>query len=219
MLAAILELEPGAGDEITRRRGHEPLARSRAASDARTDMHRDAARLLAARTFDLASVHARAHLEAELTQRVADLERAADRARRPVKERQEAITGRINFLAAKALEFAPHLRVMLLEQLAPGAVAKLAHPLGRADEVGDEDRGEDSLRERRRPHTRQELLDFVDGVRDKPGQVLMVRSRGEPGARNPGGDVRALAGERLGVEDKGPGSTAAQGARRYRCCS
>jgi hypothetical protein len=64
MIAAILKLKPGAGGEITRRTGHEHLARSRATRYAGADVHRDAARFIAARTLDFASVHARAHVEA-----------------------------------------------------------------------------------------------------------------------------------------------------------
>src|SRR6266540_6476348 len=93
VLAAVLELEARAGDEITRRRGHEHFAGSRVAGDARPDMHSDSTRLIAARTFDLTSVQPRPQLEAEVSERVADLERAADCACRPVEEGEESVAG------------------------------------------------------------------------------------------------------------------------------
>jgi hypothetical protein len=76
MRAAILELESRASDEITRRRRHEHLGRTGAGGHARADLHSDSARLFAAQPLDLASMYACAHVEAELTQRVANLKRA-----------------------------------------------------------------------------------------------------------------------------------------------
>jgi hypothetical protein len=113
VLAAILELEPGAGDKIMRRRRHEHLAWSGAGGYARADMHRDAARLIATQTLDLAGVHARAHIEAELTQRVADFKRTADRARRTVEEGEESVAGRVDLFATESLELVSHFGVML----------------------------------------------------------------------------------------------------------
>ena len=90
---------------------------------------------------------------------------------------------------------------MPFEQLAPGSVAELAHSFGRADDVGHDDRAEQAVRERRRPHTSQELLDLGGGLRNEPGQVLRAGSEDEPRAWNPLGDVRALGTNRpLGME-------------------
>jgi hypothetical protein len=66
-LPPILELEAGASDEITRRRGHEHLARTGAAGNPRANMNRDAARLVAAATLDLPGMHPRTQVKAEST--------------------------------------------------------------------------------------------------------------------------------------------------------
>src|SRR5882724_2284165 len=54
MRATILELEPRASHEITRRRRHEHLARTGATSYARADVHSYSARLFAVQTLDFA---------------------------------------------------------------------------------------------------------------------------------------------------------------------
>jgi hypothetical protein len=108
MLAAIVKLDAGPGDEVMRGCGHEHLAGGSAARDACAEMDSDAARLASVRTLDLARVHAGSHAEAELAQHGTDLERSADRARRSVEEGEESVPGRIDLLAAKALELVPY---------------------------------------------------------------------------------------------------------------
>ena len=64
----------------------------------------------------------------------------------------------------------------VLEQLAPAAVAELDGPLGRADDVGEEDGGQHAVGLRHRPRAGQELLDLV-------GELVDVRRRRSSGRR------------------------------------
>ena len=49
-----------------------------------------------------------------------------------------------------------------LEEARPGGVAELAHAIGRADDVGEEDRGKHPVGERSGPDAGEELLDRVE---------------------------------------------------------
>ena len=51
---------------------------------------------------------------------------------------------------------------MDLEQLAPAAVAELGRPLGRANDVGEQYRGQDPGRRGARPDAGEELLDVLE---------------------------------------------------------
>jgi hypothetical protein len=67
----------------------------------------------------------------------------------PSKTAQEAVPRDVQLAAAEAPQLPPHARVVLLEELAPLAIAELGRTLGRSDDVGEEDGGERALR---RPH-------------------------------------------------------------------
>ncbi len=112
MLAAILELEAGPGDEVLRCRADENVARVTERHDAGTHVHGDAARLLARTALDLARVHAGTHREPERAESVLDRLRAADRARRPVEDREDPVPGGIDLLAGEAVELASHRLVV-----------------------------------------------------------------------------------------------------------
>jgi len=66
--------------------------------------------------------------------------------------------------------------VVLLEELAPAAVAELGGAGGRADEVGEEDGGQHAIRSRGLPSARDELPDLGEGrVGVEPGDVVLTR--------------------------------------------
>jgi len=90
VLATVLELETGAGDEIARRRAHEYLASARERHHPSADVDGDPAWLVTGATLDLAGVHACAHCEVEVVQRITDPEPTPDRARWSVEKSQEA---------------------------------------------------------------------------------------------------------------------------------
>src|SRR5207245_2205715 len=132
---AILEPKPRASDEVLDRAGDQDLSGARLRRDARAGVHGDP-RDLAVEQFALARVQPCAHLEPELTNVRDDRLRAADRPRRPVEAREEAVAGRVDLPAAIPHELLAHGTVMAHEQLAPGPVAKLDRTLARAGEVG-----------------------------------------------------------------------------------
>ena len=69
-----------------------------------------------------------------------------DRPCRAVKGGEEAVAGRVHLLAAEAPQLRADGLVMLLKQLAPGAVPQLGRSRGGADDVREENRREDAVR-------------------------------------------------------------------------
>jgi len=103
----------------------------------------------------LAGVEPGPDLELEWTERVADRRRCENRPRRPVEGGEEAVAGRVELAALEAGELAADDSVMPLQQLPPLRVTESCRPLGRADDVGEEDGREDALR----LHLARELRD------------------------------------------------------------
>src|SRR5262249_60806357 len=105
----------------------------------------------------------------------------ADPAGGAVERADEAVAGGVALLAAEALELAPHQRVVALEELAPLAVAEPRGEGGRADDVGEEQGGEDAVRLRRGADTGQELLHLTkQGIRfTSPRQGGRARKLGQ----------------------------------------
>ena len=109
-------------------------------------MNGQAANAAIGRLLDFAGVQAGPDLEAELAHGAGDRESAAGRTSRPVKGRQEAISGGAHLMAAVARELLADDGVMGMKQLAPGLVAQLGGALcgshdvckenGRQDPVG-----------------------------------------------------------------------------------
>src|SRR4029077_9481445 len=82
-------------------------------------------------------------------------------ARRAVKGGEYAIAGRLDLTAAIAREIAADRGVMIVEKIAPAAVAQLSSLLSRADDVGEENRSQHPIGRHRRARTGQELLDGI----------------------------------------------------------
>src|SRR5207245_1646106 len=123
MRAAVLEDDPRTGDQVLDRARGEDLAGAGQSSDTRTDVHGKAADVVA-HAFALTRVEAGSDLEAGLAEAIADRDRAADGAGRPVECREEPVAGGADLLPAEMFQLATHRRVMLLEQVAPGLVTK-----------------------------------------------------------------------------------------------
>src|ERR1051325_8392274 len=102
---AILELEPRAGNEIAHGARDEHLSRARLTGDARADVDGDAGQLVAD-DLAFAGVDARPDLQPDTADGVDRRSGTANRARRPVEAREEAVTGGVDLAAAKALELA-----------------------------------------------------------------------------------------------------------------
>ena len=127
----------------------EPATRSRTVRDdqhlARPPARRPARRCgrrsrasPSSRPLDLAGVHAGPDLEAERPDRVADRRGAADRPRRAVEEREEAVAGGVDLPPRKRAS-SRRTSGRAVEQVAPALVAELGGALGRADDVGEQD--------------------------------------------------------------------------------
>src|SRR5215208_399043 len=98
--AAIGELDPRPGDQVLDRARDEQLPRPRAGSDARPDMHRDPADVLAPQ-LALAGVHARSDLNVQRAHGLLGTGGAADGSRRAVEGGEESVARRLDFAARK----------------------------------------------------------------------------------------------------------------------
>lgn len=114
-------------------------------------MNRDSAWRSPTSPFHLTRVDPCADPKTEGRDRVADGERAPDCRRRPVEDREETISRRVDLIAPEAIEFRPHGLVMCLQYAGPGLVTDLPNDRGRADEVREENRREDTVAHDRWP--------------------------------------------------------------------
>src|ERR671930_2095198 len=204
--AAVLELEPRPRDEVLDGARDEHLARPSLVGDAGSDVDGDPARLPAVE-LALAGMDARADVEAEVAEDAPDRARARDGARRAVEAREDAVACGVDLLPAEPGDLGPHGSVVACDQLAPRAVAELRRPLGRADDVGEQHRREDSLRLRQPAHAVHEPLRLADRLlvhvvvdpgehADEPTQLP------DRGARDALGHVRRLVALAALAEDQ-----------------
>src|SRR2546423_14547095 len=134
VLAALLEGDPGAGDEVAHRARDEHLARPGERRDARAGVDGDSAHL-PVRELALARVQPGAELEPEAAHAVADRPRGADRARRPVEGGEEAVAGGVDLAAAEAHELCADGGLVRPSELAAAPVAALGGPLALAADL------------------------------------------------------------------------------------
>ena len=116
---------------------------------------------------------------------LADGAGAADRPGRAVEGGEEAVAHRLHLAAAVQGELAPDRGVVALEQLPPAAVAELGRLLGRADDVGEEDRRQRPFGFAGAAAADEELLDLVEQRVDVAGerQVVLARAARRSGRR------------------------------------
>ena len=150
-----------------------------------------------------------AELETDGAYRSANRDGATDRARRAVEGCEERVASGVHLTAAEPLELASYELALILEQLAPALIAKLARTLGRLDDVGEEERREHPVGFRCGASSRQELLDLAEdrvGV-PGPGPVVAAGELDEPCARDMLSDVAPMldADERIvrAMDDEG----------------
>ena len=113
--------------------------------------------------LDLTGVDPGADVEAERRERLPDREPTPDRPGRPVEQREEPVARRVDLLARVAGELTTHRRGVG-DQVGPRRVSELRRALGRADEVGEENRREHAIGEMCRPSAGEELLDLVEDL-------------------------------------------------------
>ncbi|HEV2005985.1 MAG TPA: hypothetical protein VGQ85_05155, partial [Candidatus Limnocylindrales bacterium] len=95
-------------------------------------------------------------LEADGSKRLPEGTGGLNRPCRPVEGGEESVACRVQLAAVESRELAANDRVVPLEELAPGRVAKASCQLRRADDIGEQDRREDALRLGASPESRDE---------------------------------------------------------------
>ena len=118
---------------------------------------------------------------------------AADRPRRSVEEREEAVARRPHLAAAEARELIADPSVMRLEHIRPRRVPELPRPLGGPHDVGEQHRRQHSVGLGPGSDPGQELLDLAqDRVRvADPGEVVIAGQLHKRGIGNALGEVTA----------------------------
>jgi hypothetical protein len=139
--STIDEVEPGTGNKISDGARDEHLARAGEGNDARGDVDAGSSHAVAA-ALDLAGVKARAHLETQVPQLLAQCERTADSPCRTVETSEQAVSGEVCDDPAEVSDLTLGKRFVRIEQLAPTLVAELDGACGRIDDVGEKDRRE-----------------------------------------------------------------------------
>src|SRR4029078_4470387 len=119
---AIAESKARAGDEVPDRARHENLSGLGLARHPRTAVHGDPTDL-PVHHLALPRVQPGAYLEPELAHGLGDGAGAPNGTGRAVEPCEEAVPGHVELRTAKADELAADQRVVLLEQLSPGAIS------------------------------------------------------------------------------------------------
>ena len=120
-------------------------------------------------------------------QRVPDGDRASHRPPGPVEGGEDAVAGGLDQRALERCHERGHRPVVLVEQVAPAAVADPGGELGRADDVGEQHGGQHPV-DLDGVHAGQELLDLGDdgvGVAEVE-EVVVAGQLDESGARESG---------------------------------
>src|SRR5919106_2682415 len=144
--AAGLEDDPRACDEVLHGAGHEDLAGARVCRDARADDHGQARRL-PIDELALAGMDPGAQLQAQRLRLQDDRPRARDRPGGAVEPREDPVARAVHLGTSVALDLATGALQLPGESLAPPPVAQRCRLLGGCDEVGEEERCEDCVRD------------------------------------------------------------------------
>jgi hypothetical protein len=114
--------------------------------------------------FDFSGVQSSTDFDPELSDRIADVAGAANRARWAVENRDKRIADRIDFASAEPGKLLPNQNVVLLKELQPGPITTVHHSLGRANNIREEHRREHAIRLAGWFVSGQDFLDFVDDL-------------------------------------------------------
>ena len=135
--AAIFEVQVGPDDEIAHRPRHEYLSGARERGDARADVHRDPADVLAP-ALDLSGVEPGPDWQPERREGVAQELRALHAARGPIEGREHAVARLLHHPAAKPVDASLRFRVVAVEEPAPLLITEPGRRLRRVDDVGEQ---------------------------------------------------------------------------------
>jgi hypothetical protein len=142
--AAVVEAQPRARYQILDCARHQNLASTGKRRNPRAYVNSDTANIVADH-FALACMEPSTDLYAERPDFLGNGTGAANAARWTVKGGEKAVSSCFHFMASKAREIAPDRGVMIVEKIAPALIAECGGFLGRADDVGEENRGEDAV--------------------------------------------------------------------------
>ena len=169
--AAVDEREAGARDEVAHRGRHEHLARPRGRRDARpvwTAIPRMSPPGAARSRPCGSGPDSRPSRGPPRRSQSPPGSRAPGRRTRPGSHRR-----RVDLAASKARQLGANGGVVALQQVAPAPVTQLRRQLGRADDVGEEDRGQDAVGLLGLARAGDELPDLGQGaIGLEPGQVV-----------------------------------------------
>src|SRR4029077_969381 len=146
VLAARLQDQARAVEEVTRRAGEEDLARPGERGHPRCGVDADATGL-AADDLDLAGMETDADADPELRDRGIHERPGTDRSRGAVEEGQKAVAGGRHLPPAEAVDRGADPHVVLLQHPRPRVVAELLERRGGTDDVAEDHRGEHALAE------------------------------------------------------------------------
>ena len=138
---AVLQGDAGADHQVADGPGDQDLAGAGGGHDAGADVDGDPADVVVA-DVELPGVEAGPDLDADAAQLGPEGQGAADRPAGPVEDRQDAVAGALDPPAALAADQPPGRLVVGVQQLPPPLVAGRLGPLGRPDDVGEQDRGQ-----------------------------------------------------------------------------
>src|SRR3954471_18921140 len=134
----VLEVDARAGHEVFDGPRHKDLAVSGEGSDARSDMHADAADVTESQ-LHLSGVNAGANVDVICRSAVADCSGCVDTSRRTVEGGEHAVAGCLDEAPAEFGDQFSRARVVLVQEVTPRSVAHLYGALRGPDDVGEED--------------------------------------------------------------------------------
>src|SRR4029077_5311600 len=155
--AKIFERDAGAGHKILDRARDDDVVGTSETCDPRGDVHSDAPYVVV-RKFDFASVNACANRYSERAQRRDNGLCALNGARGSVERCKKAVPQRLDLPPTKAGQLSSYDLVVLVQQVAPTAVAQCRGLLGRADDIGKENRGQHPIDHDWRSRAGQKLV-------------------------------------------------------------
>src|SRR5262245_43083866 len=161
VLAALVEPDAGARDEILDRAGDQDFVGTRQGTDASGDVDGETGEIVGA-DFALSRVQARSHIDPEGLGGFVDGLGAMNGARRAVEAGQKTIPGRLDLLTAEAAQFVADCAIVRVQKGAPPLVAFRRGSLGGRDDVGEEYGGQNAVDLSRRSLPGEELGDLAD---------------------------------------------------------
>jgi hypothetical protein len=142
--AAILEGERRAHDKVFHGGGSEDLARSRQSRDSSADRHGDSREAMVVR-LDLAGVQPCPKLHPLPSHRPTDRPSTPHGASGPVEDGEEPVAQGLDLTPTEAGQLGAGQTLMLLLKLMPAMIPHLRCVCGRINDVGEQDRGEDTI--------------------------------------------------------------------------